>query len=289
METSIAAERNEGRGLTGTGLKWIATILMVLDHIHYMFQFTGWVPEWFSMLGRLSAPLFLFCVVEGFTHTRNRKKYFLKVYALSAAMSGVLILMSFFGLLVRPDGFYPMNGMMTSFAILMIVWQGIDWLGERRYFRGLAAIVLPLAWPLLLNLALAPFPALRLPLTVAGVVLVPTWNFSLDACLPVLIEGILLYLFRKNRLRQAIAFTIFDFLFFFVLVYVSLMRSQPLDFHWTQMFTTYYEWYGAFAGLIMLCYNGQRGSGHKAFFYAFYPAHIYLLYFLSWGLYHFLH
>ena len=149
--------------------------------------------------------------------------------------------------------------------------------------------MLPLAWPLLLNLALAPFPALRLPLTVAGVVLVPTWNFSLDACLPVLIEGILLYLFRKNRLRQAIAFTIFDFLFFFVLVYVSLMRSQLPDFHWTQMFTTYYEWYGAFAGLIMLCYNGQRGSGHKAFFYAFYPAHIYLLYFLSWGLYHFLH
>ena len=287
MDISETAARR--RGLSSTGLKGIALALMVLDHIHYFFGFTGWIPEWFSMLGRLSAPLFLFCVVEGFTHTRNRKKYFLKVYALSAAMSGVLILMSFFGLLVRPDGFYPMNGMMTSFAILMIVWQGIDWLGERRYFRGLAAIVLPLAWPFLLNLALAPFPALRLPLTVAGVVLVPTWNFSLDACLPVLIEGILLYLFRKNRLRQAIAFTIFDFLFFFVLVYVSLMRSQLPDFHWTQMFTTYYEWYGAFAGLIMLCYNGQRGSGHKAFFYAFYPAHIYLLYFLSWGLYHFLH
>lgn len=287
MDISETAARR--RGLSSTGLKGIALALMVLDHIHYFFGFTGWIPEWFSMLGRLSAPLFLFCVVEGFTHTRNRKKYFLKVYALSAAMSGVLILMSFFGLLVRPDGFYPMNGMMTSFAILMIVWQGIDWLGERRYFRGLAAIVLPLTWPLLLNLALAPFPALRLPLTVLGVVLVPTWNFSLDACLPVLIEGILLYLFRKNRLRQAIAFTIFDFLFFFVLVYVSLMRSQLPDFHWTQMFTTYYEWYGAFAGLIMLCYNGQRGSGHKAFFYAFYPAHIYLLYFLSWGLYHFLH
>lgn len=283
------AKTENPRGLTSTGLKTIALVLMVLDHIHYFFGFTGWIPDWFSMLGRLSAPLFLFCVVEGFTHTRNRKKYFLKVYALSVFMSALLVLMSVFGLFVRPDGFFPMNGMMTSFAILMIVWQGIDWLGERRYFRGLAAIVLPLAWPLLLNLALAPFPALRLPLTVAGVVLVPTWNFSLDACLPVLIEGILLYLFRKNRLRQAIAFTIFDFLFFFVLVYVSLMRSQLPDFHWTQMFTTYYEWYGAFAGLIMLCYNGQRGSGHKAFFYAFYPAHIYLLYFLSWGLYHFLH
>ena len=34
------------------------------------------------------------------------------------------------------------------------------------------------------------------------------------------------------------------------------------------MFTTYYEWYGAFAGLLMLCYNGRRGGGHKTFFYA---------------------
>ena len=37
METSIAAERNEGRGLTGTGLKWIAKILMVLDHLHAVY------------------------------------------------------------------------------------------------------------------------------------------------------------------------------------------------------------------------------------------------------------
>ena len=51
------------------------------------------------------------------------------------------------------------------------------------------------------------------------------------------------------------------------------------------MFTTYYEWYGAFAGLLMLCYNGRRGGGHKTFFYAFYPAHIYVFYALSCGLY----
>ena len=92
METSIAAERNEGRGLTGTGLKWIATILMVLDHIHYFFGFTGWIPDWFSMLGRLSAPLFLFCVVEGFTLARNRHHYFLKVYALSVLYPHPLIM-----------------------------------------------------------------------------------------------------------------------------------------------------------------------------------------------------
>lgn len=285
MTTPATTQIGAPRGLTSTGLKTIALVLMVLDHIHYFFGFTGWIPDWFSMLGRLSAPLFLFCVVEGFTHTRNRKKYFLKVYALSVLMSALLILMSVFGLFVRPDGFYPMNGMMTSFAILMIVWQGIDWLGEKRYLRGLAAVILPLAWPILLSTAQGMLPALRLPLAVLGLTLVPTWGFSLDACIPVLIEGILLYMLRRNRRRQALAFIIFDFLFFFVLVYVSLLTSQPADFHWTQMFTTYYEWYGAFAGLLMLCYNGRRGSGHKALFYTFYPAHIYVFYALSCGLY----
>ena len=44
-------------GLSGTALKTIALVLMVLDHIHYFFEFTGLVPEWFSMVARLSAPL----------------------------------------------------------------------------------------------------------------------------------------------------------------------------------------------------------------------------------------
>ena len=30
--------------------------------------------------------------------------------------------------------------------------------------------------------------------------------------------------------------------------------------------------------VLMLLYNGQRGSGHKRLFYWFYPAHVYLLY-----------
>ncbi len=95
------------RGLSETGLKWIALVTMVLDHIHYFFGFTGAIPQWFSMVGRLGAPLFLFCLVEGFTHTRSRKKYFAKVYTISAVMGGLLFFMAFGGVLVRPDGFYP--------------------------------------------------------------------------------------------------------------------------------------------------------------------------------------
>ena len=38
-------------GLDGTQLKTIALALMVLDHIHYFFEFTGCIPTVFSMLG----------------------------------------------------------------------------------------------------------------------------------------------------------------------------------------------------------------------------------------------
>ena len=65
METACTTPKHTG--LTETGLKWIALGTMVLDHIHYFFGFTGVIPEWFSMVGRLGAPLFLFCLVEGFT------------------------------------------------------------------------------------------------------------------------------------------------------------------------------------------------------------------------------
>ena len=73
-------------GLTGFDLKIIALALMVLDHIHYFFEFTGAVPLLFTQLGRLSAGLFLFSVVEGFVHTHDRKKYFLRIYLISLAM-----------------------------------------------------------------------------------------------------------------------------------------------------------------------------------------------------------
>ena len=76
-------------GLTGTALKTIALVLMVMDHIHYFFEFTGVVPEWFSMLARLSAPLFLFCTVEGFAHTHDRRRYFLRIWAIGTAMGTV--------------------------------------------------------------------------------------------------------------------------------------------------------------------------------------------------------
>ena len=95
------------KGLDGTQLKTIALVLMVMDHLHYFFEFTGAVPEWFSMAARLSAPLFLFCTVEGFAHTHDRRRYFLRIWAIGAGMAAVEFFMMYGGWLQRGDGFTP--------------------------------------------------------------------------------------------------------------------------------------------------------------------------------------
>ena len=256
---------------------------MVLDHIHYFFSFTGRVPEWFSMAGRLGAPLFMFCLVEGFTHTHSRKHYFAKVYIISTLMSALLFLMTYGGVLVRPDGFYPCNGIMTAFVILMVIWQGIDWLREEKIFPGLAAVILPLAWPLIASGLSVCFPALARPLGFLCYSFLPMWGITGDSSWPVLVMGLVLYLFRKNRKTQVAAFCVYYLLY--GVVYMGWMASFLPAFTWSQLFTEYYEIYGILAAPLMLWYNGRRGGGHKMLFYIFYPAHVYLLYALSWGLY----
>lgn len=236
------------------------------------------------MVGRLGAPLFLFCLVEGFTHTHSRKKYFAKVYLLSTAMSILLFFMAFGGILVRPDGFYPTNGMMTTFVILMIVWQGMDWLGQKKILPGLAAVILPLAWPFIVVGLLAAAPSLSSPLGFLCYSFLPMWGTTGDSSWPVLVMGLVLYLFRKRRSVQVAAFSVYYILY--GVVYMIYMGSAMVpDFAWWQIFTQYYEIYGILAAPLMLWYNGRRGGGHKLLFYAFYPAHIYLLYALSWGAY----
>lgn len=70
--------------MTTFGLKFLALLLMVIDHIGLFFPFT---PIWFRWLGRLSAPLFIFCMVYGFSYTKNRKIYLIRMYLFGVGMA----------------------------------------------------------------------------------------------------------------------------------------------------------------------------------------------------------
>ena len=265
-------------GLDGTQLKMIALVLMVLDHVHYFFGFTGVIPEAFSMAARMSAPLFLFCTAEGFAHTHDRKRYFLRIWAIAAGMGAIEFFMRYAHAFRRGNDFYPQNAIFQDFVLLCIVWQGMDWLWEKKLVRGTAAIVAVVGWPFFIVFLLQTFPQLQSSALFGFVVTspLPTWSSITDGGWGYLLGGVVLYALRNHRKAQIAAWGISTFLTEFVMVWLA-ERSQP-DFVRTQMFSTYYEWFGIGAAVLMLLYNGQRGSGHKRLFYWFYPAHVYLLY-----------
>lgn len=62
--------------LSGSSLKIIAIITMLIDHIGAVL-----FPQCYLLrfIGRLAFPIFCFLLVEGFTHTRNVKKYALRL------------------------------------------------------------------------------------------------------------------------------------------------------------------------------------------------------------------
>ena len=270
------------KGLDGTQLKTIALVLMVLDHIHYFFEFTDWVPTWFSMLGRLSAPLFLFCTVEGFAHTHDRKRYVLRIWAIGTAMAALEFFMIYAGAFRRGDGFYPQNAIFQDLVLLCVIWQGIDWLREKKIAKGAAAIAAVLCWPYMVMAFLLLFPQVQdMPIASAVVAFLmtsplPMWTAVTDGSWGFLLGGVLLYALRGHRPVQLGVWALNALLWDLVLPF-AMVHAQA-DFVWTQMFTDYYEWFGVAAAVLMGLYNGRRGSGHKQLFYWFYPAHIYLLY-----------
>ena len=270
------------KGLDGTQLKTVALVLMVLDHIHYFFEFTGWVPIWFNMLGRLSAPLFLFCTVEGFAHTHDRKRYVFRIWAIGTAMAALEFFMIYAGAFRRGDGFYPQNAIFQDLVLLCVVWQGIDWLREKKFAKGIGAIAAVLCWPYMVVAFLLVFPQVQdMPIASAVVAFLmtsplPMWTAITDGSWGFLLGGVLLYALRGHRPVQLGVWALNVLLWDLVLPF-AMFHAQA-DFVWTQMFTDYYEWFGVAAAVLMGLYNGRRGSGHKQLFYGFYPAHIYLLY-----------
>ncbi len=267
------------KGLTGFQLKYIAMFLMLLDHIHYFFEFTGKIPIWFSMLGRLSAPLFLFCIIEGFTHTHNRKKYFIQIYSIAIVMGLIQFFMIRFGL-TRPDGFYPQNQMLATFSVLLIILQGFDWCAKKQWVKGLPAIIVPIALPYLAIFIGSMVPGTWFFINLLHFSILPLHSWIMVGGTFFILQGILMYLFRKNRKLQAIIFFITTIILYAVIPFVIVP-----DITLKMMFTVAFEWMGAFAAILMLMYNGEKGKGSKKFFYWFYPGHVYILYALSFGLY----
>ena len=63
-------------GINSFQLKWIAVITMIIDHTGAVLFPDDMV---FRYIGRIAFPIFCFLLVEGFFHTRDVRKYMLRL------------------------------------------------------------------------------------------------------------------------------------------------------------------------------------------------------------------
>lgn len=234
--------------LTGFGLKRLAMVSMVIDHIGSILLGAMLAPyrtgdilvvngdspaelwrimqgkEVCEVLGSIAFPIFCFLMVEGFLHTRDRVGYGLRL-ALFALISEIPFDLAHFQ---TPFSLQLQNVMFTLsvsiFTLLALHWAEERW-RERPGFRWAAVAGLTAA-----GMALAYL--LRGEYVFLGVLSVA-----------------LVYLLRDKGCFRAAGLA--------PLLVVSpwvLLALPPI-----------------------LLYDGERGRGSKWFFYIFYPAHFALL------------
>ena len=68
--------------ISGSWLKVIAMLSMLIDHIAYYYGCDNpYLYELMRTVGRIAFPTFAFLLAEGFVHTRNRQKYLISLFA----------------------------------------------------------------------------------------------------------------------------------------------------------------------------------------------------------------
>ena len=112
------------KGLDSYKLKMIALVFMILDHIHtYLFHSQ---PRFVSLITRFVAPLFLYLMIDGFYHTRNRLKFLIRLLVAGIIMQlGNTAINELFHHLdpQKYDFYLPWNNIFLTLASLFaFVW-----------------------------------------------------------------------------------------------------------------------------------------------------------------------
>ena len=226
----------EQKTLNRNQLKYLAALAMLVDHIAWAFVPTASMPvELMHFVGRLTAPIMLFFLVEGYVYTRSISRY--------AGRIAIFALISWVPCCLFEKGYwpYPYFGMLwTTLLGLAALWV---WDRSRLNLAGKIAAVFSLC-----------------VLSVVG-----DWG----------IYGVLLPLvFLELRDREKEKWRAY------LVACVCFIAAALLISGYEQVF----QFGGLLAPLLLKRYNGERGSGaafHKWFFYAFYPAHLLLLWWLT--------
>ncbi len=229
--------------LSSNVIKLIALVLMTVDHVG-MLLFPG--VRLLRCIGRLSMPLFAYMISEGCIHTKNRKKYLLRLFLPGIAFQAVYIIF-------ERDFFFNVFITFSLAVILCSAWDEVKkMLSDGKYSN--AAFV---------------FFATALGIWVL--------TFGVNMFLSHVLDG------KLSAFRISFDGGVFG-MFLPFLIYIAPSRYLKLlamaagcliisiDFGGIQYFSL-------LSVLIAFFYNGKRGNlPLKSFFYIYYPAHLAVLY-----------
>ena len=143
-------------GLSGSALKVIALISMVIDHVALYLMEDGTVLyETMRCVGRIAFPVFAFLIAEGFIHTRSRYKYFFTLLGFAVISEIPWYLLNgadgthnvMFTLALGVLTLIVLENLLQRSLVLGFIWTvgmaGLaSWLGVDYEWRGILIIVI---------------------------------------------------------------------------------------------------------------------------------------------------
>lgn len=170
--------KNDAKGISGSTLKLIALITMLLDHIGAILIVSPTPYYVLRLIGRIAFPIFCFLLVEGFLHTKNLKKYAFRLF-LFALISEIPFDLAFYNTVFYPDS---QNVFFTLFIGLLVI-------SCTHYFNNI----------------LIDKPGIRLICRAAAIAagMGIAWYLNTDYSHIGIVAIALLYYFRNNRMIAA--------------------------------------------------------------------------------------
>ena len=242
--------------MTSFVLKVIAMVSMLIDHtgIAYFEQIS-----WMNLIGRIAFPIFAFQISEGYIHTKNLKKYFLRLFlfALISQIPFMLFLSTYIDIeelifteLLTLNIFFTLFvGLLAIFLHDKISHSNIEFTTNKKIdyiLKQVIGIIIAILLGILAEICHFDYGFF-------GIAII-----------------FMFYLFKNDKLAMVISY---------ITACILKYGIQIILYG----FNIWYVLLGIFTILpiIFIClYNGKQGKKVKYLLYLFYPVHLLILYFI---------